>query len=112
MNCIIPYLLLKKFPSQYTIYLLGNKSDYIPLQVDVTFTRQDKSGDQECYDLTILDDDIVEASETLSVELVNPVGVRVISGSITITIQPTPQDPDSKFRYIFFLEYEMRICHV
>ena len=66
------------------------------MDVDITFTEGD-SATQICYPITIIDDDIVEVSESFIVELQgsNVVGNR----ALFITINPNLDNIDSKLVY-------------
>ena len=68
--------------------------DYIPLDVVIVLSGMGS----KCYNVVIVDnDDIVEASESFSVELVDIVGrFRVLQSSVTITISPNQQNIDSE----------------
>ena len=67
--------------------------DYVPLEVDVDFTQMNP----QCYDVAILDDDIVETPESFTVELTNVVGFSLILQSrVTVTIIPNQDNLDSK----------------
>ena len=74
---------------------IAANQDYIPLEVVVVLTGMGS----KCYNVVIVDDDIVETSESFSVELVDIVGsFRVLQSSTTITISPNQQNIDSKSR--------------
>ena len=76
-----------------TFSQISANQDYIPLEVVVVLTEMGS----KCYNVVIVDDDIVETSESFSVELVDIVGsFRVLQSSITITISPNQQNIDSK----------------
>lgn len=71
-------------------------SDYEALSARLTFTSA-QGGTQMCLPVVILDDDLVENEETLMVELVDAVGVTVLSpGSVTITIRQSTSEVDSE----------------
>ena len=82
--------------SQYQKGLLlstAANQDYIPLDVVIVLSGMGS----KCYNVVIVDDDIVETSESLSVELVDIVGsFRVLQSSVTITISPNQQNIDSE----------------
>lgn len=72
----------------------------MPLMVNVTFGPGNTNSVQ-CHAISILDDDIVETTESLIVEAKNPVGLTVLSpGRVTITIQPSTSNLDSERFYL------------
>ena len=85
-----------------TVYCWNNKlsftagADYTPLEVDITIPETMSA----CYNITIIDDDIVEVSESFSVELINVVGIDTLVRDIGITILPNNENIDSKLTNI------------
>ena len=68
----------------------------MPLEVNIDFTTVSET-EPQCYDVAILDDDIVESSEVFRVELTEIVGfVTIIQSIVTITIIPNRERLDSK----------------
>lgn len=68
----------------------------MPLEVNIDFTTVSET-EPQCYDVAILDDDIVEMSEVFRVELTEIVGfVTIIQSIVTITIIPNQERLDSK----------------
>lgn len=67
------------------------------MDVDITFTGDD-SVTKTCHPIPIIDDDIVEVSESFTVELQgsNVVGNR----ALLITINPNLDNIDSKLVYL------------
>ena len=78
----------------YYIHAAGE--DYVPVDVDITFTEAD-SMTEKCYDIAIIDDGIVEVSESFIVELI---GSNVFGNKeAIITINPNLDNIDSKLVY-------------
>ncbi len=69
--------------------------DYIAFQlVFLTFIEGSVSGDELCYDVTIIDDNLVEDNEMFFITLTSPEPVligRTLSQA-TVTINPDPAD--------------------
>ena len=69
--------------------------DYIAFQlVPLTFDEESSSGDQQCYDVVIVDDNLVEDNEIFFVTLTSPepnLLERTLSRA-TVTINPDPAD--------------------
>ena len=75
--------------------------DYVTFQlVPLTFGEGSVSGDEQCYDVVIIDDNVVEDNEIFFVTLTSPEPALI--GSILsrsmVTINPDPAD--SKLRYM------------
>ena len=72
--------------------------DFLDVELNVTFTSgQNASGDnQQCFFVTILDDDILECNETFDI-LLTPIAedediVNITGQIITVTIEEDPND--------------------
>ena len=91
---------MKKLQVQSTSYTLqcctvmvfiANK-DYLPVDLSIALSNTERT---MCYDVVILDDDIVEVSESFSVELVDVIGrFRVLQTTADITIIPNIEDSE------------------
>jgi hypothetical protein len=76
-------------------FTLIDTEDYIAFQlVLLTFDEGSVSGDEQCYDVVIIDDNLVENNEIFFVTLTSP--EPPLLGSIlsraTVTINPDPAD--------------------
>ena len=86
-------------------------SDYELLSISLSYTSADRVMEQ-CYPLTILEDELVEAEETLSVALTDSVNLNILApSSITVTIQRNQVNVDSKYATVqgyYFCVYFMQ----
>ena len=82
-----------------------NNSSYYPTSIDtedyvafllvpLTFDKGSVSGDEQCYDVVIIDDDLVEDNEIFFVRLTSPEPALLGStlSQATVTINPDPAD--------------------
>ena len=67
--------------------------DFVPLEDDVMLVR----GDEECFDIPTIDDDVVEPSESFMVLLSNANGVTIVDGTVSIRIA---DNGDCKYKLI------------
>jgi hypothetical protein len=69
--------------------------DYVAFQlVSLTFDVGSVSGDEQCYDVLIIDDDLVEDNEIFFITLTSPEPalLGIILSQATVTINPDPAD--------------------
>ena len=76
--------------------------------MSLTFDEGSVSGDKQCYQVVIIDDDLVEGNENFTVTLTSP--EPALLGSIlsraTVTINPDPADGMDNIEYIIKWEGE------
>ena len=79
----------------FNIIMSLDTEDYIAFQlVPLTFDEGSPSGDQQCYDVAIVDDNLVEDNEIFFVTLTSP-EQTLLGGDLsraTVTINPDPAD--------------------
>ncbi len=76
-------------------FILIDTEDYVSfLLVLLTFDEGSISGDEQCYDVVIIDDNLVEDNEIFSVTLTSPEPplLGIILSQATVTINPDPAD--------------------
>jgi hypothetical protein len=111
MSCSISYAVYvlindyQQILQQCSCFTSTDTEDYVAFQlVSLTFDVGLVSGDEQCYDVVIIDDSFVEDNETFFVTLTSP--EPALLGSIisraTVTINPDPAD--SKLRHMCSLK--------
>ena len=70
--------------------------------MSLTFVEGSVSGDEQCYDVVIIDDNVVEDNEIFFVTLTSPEPVLIgsILSRATITINPDPADGKLKLGHM------------
>ena len=82
---------------------LIDTEDYIAFQlVTLTFDVESVSGDDQCYDVAIIDDNVVENNEIFFVTLTSPEPVLIgsILSRATVIINPDPADGKLKLGHV------------
>ena len=86
---------LQLYDFQHHYVILLDTEDYIAFQlVPLTFDEGSSSGDERCYDVVIVDDNLVEDNEIFFVTLTSP-EQTLLGGNLsraTVTINPDPAD--------------------
>ena len=74
-------------PWQCYVYFSPATSDYAPVDTVVVFPEGSTSGDMQCVNVTILDDDVIEGTEifTLQATTVGATSLIIIDPSLSLT---------------------------
>ena len=107
INTQIPFICHAVRTMIYIITVATEGEDYVSVDMNITFTSgQNASGDnQQCFSVTILNDDLLECNETFDI-IISAVSededvVNVTGQVITVTIEEDPND--CKFDTILFI---------